>query len=510
MENLYKKMIAEVEDYAIILLDKDGTIQNWNAGAQKIKQYSSDEIIGKNFRIFYLPEDQQSGLPEKLLAEAANVGKATHEGWRVQKSGGHFWGSIVITALHSDDGKVIGFSKVTRDLTEKKLVEDQLKGYADELQQKNESLRKSEERYHQMIAEVEDYAIILLDEAGTIRNWNAGAQKIKQYTADEIIGKNFRVFYLPGDQQSGLPEKLIAEAANKGKAMLEGWRVRKDGTHFWGSIVITALHNQEGNIIGYSKVTRDLTERKLSEEKVEIYLKELEAQNYELEHFAYVAAHDLQEPLRKIRTFIEIIQKNLGNEALAGKYFEKINAAARRMGELVSAVLNYSRIDKDNKQITRVDLNEVLKKVLEDFELSIQEKQAKIFSDKLPSIEADELQVNQVFSNLISNALKYAGTTPEIKIFSTVVSSRQIKNAVNEPDSDYLQIVFEDNGIGFEPQYETVIFHLFKRLHGRQDYAGTGIGLALCKRIMDKHGGHISAKGEVNKGAKFYLHFPLS
>src|SRR4051812_17890747 len=176
-EQQYQKMVNEVVDYAIILLSTDGIIQNWNKGAEKIKQYKKNEVVGKHFSIFYLPEDQSSDLPTQLLNQAALEGRAVHEGWRVRKDGSRFWGSIAITALHNDNDEIMGFSKVTRDLTERKSTEDQLKRYSEELEQKNQALRISEERYHKMVEEVQDYAIIFLDENGTIKNWNKGAQK---------------------------------------------------------------------------------------------------------------------------------------------------------------------------------------------------------------------------------------------------------------------------------------------------------------------------------------------
>src|SRR5436190_21683685 len=180
--DLYHKMIDEVEDYAIIFLNREGIIQNWNKGAEKIKRYTESEAKGKHFSIFYLPEDRAINLPERLLAEAADKGKAIHEGWRLRKDGTKFWGSITLTAVHADNGAVIGFSKVTRDLTEKKAADDQAREITEQLRVSNEALRESEEKYHKMIEEVQDYAIILLNEHGDIQNWNKGAEKIKGYT----------------------------------------------------------------------------------------------------------------------------------------------------------------------------------------------------------------------------------------------------------------------------------------------------------------------------------------
>jgi PAS domain S-box-containing protein len=507
--NIYQKMVGEVEDYAIILLDLDGRIQNWNKGAEKIKQYSESEAVGMSFKMFYLPADRAAHIPEQMLEQAKSLGRAIHEGWRLRKDGTRFWGSITLTALHDDGGGIIGFSKVTRDLTEKKAAEDSLRSYTASLEKTNVELRKSEERYHRMIAEIQDYAIILLNEKGDIQNWNAGAQKIKGYAANEIVGRNFRIFYLPEDQQVGLPERLIAEAARHGRAMHEGWRVKSDGARFWGNIVITALHNDAGEVIGFSKVTRDLTERKLAEEKQQKYRLELEAQNRELERFAYVASHDLQEPLRKIRTFIDVIGNDLHDEVLVRRMFDKINLSAERMSALINAILNYSRLEREDKQEESIDLNELLRGVLDDFEVNIMEKNATVTSGQLPSIQGNELQIGQVFSNIIGNALKFSAQKPEIKISGKVVRSEQVSNwHPSLKNGKYVEIVFADNGIGFEQKYASQIFILFQRLHGKQAFSGTGIGLALCKRIMENHGGFISAWSEPGQGARFYIYFP--
>jgi PAS domain S-box-containing protein len=493
---LYHRMIEEIQDYAIILLDKEGIIRNWNKGAEKIKQYTEKEIIGKHFSIFYFPEDVENNLPGKLIHEAAVTGRAMHEGWRKRKDGSKFWGSITITAIHDEDNTVIGFSKVTRDLTDKKQSEDKLK--------------MSEERYHQMIAEVQDYAIILLDENGFIQNWNVGAQNIKGYAADEIIGKRFEVFYTKEDRENNLPERLLNEAREKGKALQEGWRVRKDGSRFWGTIVITALHGKDHKVIGFSKVTRDLTEKKLTDEKLLAYTAELEQQNNELEQFAYVASHDLQEPLRKIQTFAELIQENFEDREFVVRYFDKLNSSAKRMGLLVKSLLNYSRLSKAKAEVSMVDLNTIVDEVRQDFELLINEKNATITNNALSTVQGNYTQLGQLFSNLVSNSLKFSPGNTIITITSSMVRGHDIPGAPPSLlETEYAQVDVEDNGIGFEQQYDKLIFSLFQRLHGKQDYAGTGIGLALCKKIVDNHQGFITATGELNKGAKFSVYLPL-
>lgn len=373
----------------------------------------------------------------------------------------------------------------------------------------NQELRNSQDPYYRMIDEVEDYAIILLNTEGLIQNWNKGAQKIKRYQESEIIGQHFSIFYLPEDQAINLPSQLLNKAATEGRAIHEGWRVRKDGTRFWGSITLTALHNDDGQVIGYSKVTRDLTERKQAEDKLNEYLLELQKQNEELDRFAYAASHDLQEPLRKIQTFADMLEQNLHNEAAAKKYLARINTASERMSNLIRSILEFSRLSKDAPVKELTDLNEILRHVLTDQELSIQEKQAGIESGKLPVIMAIPLQMHQLFTNLVSNALKYSKEQPVIKIQASVVDSSDIQDASLPAGTKYHHLAFCDNGIGFEPQYADKIFALFQRLHGKHEYSGTGIGLALCKKIMDNHAGYIKAESTPGEGATFHVYFKL-
>lgn len=494
--DIYKRMIEEIQDYAILLLDKNGFIQNWNKGVEKIKLYNEDEIIGKHFSVFYLKEDIDNNLPEKLISQATTTGRATQEGWRKRKDGSKFWGSITITAIHDEDENVIGFSKVTRDLTEKKKTED--------------ALKISEEQYHRMVAEVQDYAIILLDENGYIQNWNIGAEKIKGYKSDEIIGKHFSIFYPNHDRDENLPDKLLNMAREQGKAVHEGWRVRKDGSRFWGTIVITALHGKDNKIIGFSKVTRDLTEKKMDEERLIAYTNELEIQNSELEQFAYVASHDLQEPLRKIQTFTEIIRTNFNDEAFVNRYFDKLNASAKRMALLVKSLLNYSRLNRDKSEKVSVDLNNILAEVKQDFELLIEEKNAIITNELLPRVVGNYMQLGQLFSNLISNSLKFSKSNPHIEITVKKIRKNDITDApVSLVNEYYFKLSFKDNGIGFEKKYNEIIFSLFQRLHGKHEYEGTGIGLALCKKIAENHNGFIKAEGEVGKGATFNVYLPI-
>lgn len=510
-EERYHKMVDEVQEYAIIFLDSDGIIRNWNKGAEKIKQYKQSEAVGQHFRMFYLPEDRLGKLPEILLKQAVKHGRASHEGWRLRKDRTKFWGSITLTALHNEKGDLLGFSKVTRDFTEKKMAEEQLKNFTAELQLSNEALRTSEERYHRMIAEVKDYAIIMLDYNGQIQNWNEGAEKIKGYKAEEVVGKSFKIFYTEEDRHNELPELLLAKAREAGRAVHEGWRVTKTGSKFWGSIVITALHDDSGNVIGYSKVTRDLTDVKLRDDKLKEYIHELQQQNEQLDRFAYAASHDLQEPLRKVKTFADLIESAPDDTKAIQRYVGKIQSSADRMQSLIKGVLQYSRLSKNvaNKVIT--DLNEVFAGVVGDLDLLIEESKAVVECEKLPVMQTIPQQMHQLFSNLLGNALKFSSKSPVITVSCAIVSSRKVKNWPQHlSPGRYYELIFHDNGIGFEQEYSELIFSLFQRLHHTDQYNGTGIGLGLCKKIVDNHDGYIYAEGFPGKGANFYVYLPVN
>ncbi len=489
-EERYHRMIAEVEDYAIILLGLDGTVMNWNRGAEKIKGYTAQEAIGQNFSIFYRQEDLQSGLPQRLIETATRENKASHEGWRIRRDGSLFWASVVITALHDHEGNVFGFSKVTRDLTERKLAEERQQLFSEELMAKSELLRLSEQQYHRMIAEVEEYSIILLGLEGTIMNWNKGAEKIKGYKETEALGQNFAIFYTPEDRRDNLPDRLLAEAREQGKAIHEGWRIRKDGTRFWGSTVITALHSEENKVIGFSKVTKDLSERKAYEDRIS-------RQNKQLEEYAYVASHDLQEPLRKIQIFSELLQENLDNRELALKNLSKITASAARMGSLIRDVLAYAQVG-DSKELFRdVDLNVILANIENDFELTLREKNAKIIYKDLPVIYALPIQIQQLFSNLISNSLKFNDSEPVVEIKY---------EGKNTAAPGFHRISLTDNGIGMSPEFAGKAFHMFSRMD--KNLPGTGIGLALCKKIVETHEGNLTVEPRNEGGSRFSIDLP--
>jgi PAS domain S-box-containing protein len=250
---LYTLLVEGVQDYAIFALDPEGRVLSWNAGARRLKGYEPSEIIGRHFSVFYSPEEIAAGKPERELEEAADKGWVEDEGWRIRKDGSRFWANVVLTSLHDDSGKLIGYAKVTRDLTERRRAE--------------EALRATEERFRLLIEAVKDYAIIMLDTEGRVASWNAGAQAILGYAGKEILGRHFSIFYQPADVEAGRPERELRIAEKEGRYEEEGWRVRKDGSTFWSSIVVTPIRGVDGALVGFAKITRDLTERRAAEER---------------------------------------------------------------------------------------------------------------------------------------------------------------------------------------------------------------------------------------------------
>ncbi|MDC6352687.1 PAS domain S-box protein [Zeaxanthinibacter sp. PT1] len=420
--------------------------------------------------------------------------------------------------LYDAAGNAMGAINMLQDISEKKkqevalkLSENNYRKLAEYLEKKVEErtthLKQSEQRYHRMVEEVQDYAIILLDPDGNILNWNKGAEKIKGYTEEEIIGKNFHIFYREEDCKNLLPEKLIAGAIANGRSMHEGWRVKKDGTKFWGSIVITALHDDEGQILGFSKVTRDLTERKLAEDQKEKYARDIEVRNIQLEEYAHIASHDLQEPLRKVQVFSDLVKSNLDNKEKAIIYLDRMRNSAQRMVTLIKDVLKYSKVSDFDEFFTSVNLNEVFENVKEDFNLLLEEKQVKLTTTELPTIEGIPVQLHQLLSNLLGNAIKFSADSPEIHIFASDVDMAELKEFEElDPTKSYIKLIVSDKGVGFEPQYADAIFTMFKRL--RSDAQGNGIGLTLCKKIVENHEGKIIVESRPGVGTTFTIYLP--
>ena len=495
-EESFRLMVESVKDYAIFMLDTTGHIVTWNDGAHRIKGYNSSEIIGKHFSIFYTAADLKINKPERELKTAIETGKYEEEGWRVRKDGSVFWASVVITGLFNGQNKHIGFSKVTRDLTDRKSNE--------------EALRQSEERYRLLVEQVTDYEICMLDETGRIISWNEGARKMKGYTNQEIIGQYFSIFYPEEDILNGKPAYELEVAKKEGKFEEEGWRLRKDGSRFWASVVITPVQNSENVLLGFSKVTRDLTEKREAEkalresyqryrtlaDELKITNQELSSANQELEQFTSIVSHDLQEPIRTIKSFLQLIEIKLNQQQYddLNTYIGKSINAANRMRELIQNLLHYSQLGKIEVVKETVNVKELFNEVTQNLKTLIEKTGAQIAIEaRVETVEGDRIQLVQLIQNLVSNALKFTeNKKPEIKIEGF-------------RENGHTKFAVSDNGIGIAPTEMNKIFEIFRRLHTKKEYPGTGIGLAICKKIVDRHGGRIWPESNPGKGTTFYF-----
>ncbi|MGO9614512.1 MAG: sensor histidine kinase [Dissulfurispiraceae bacterium] len=362
-----------------------------------------------------------------------------------------------------------------------------------------EAVRESEARFQMMVSSVKDYAIIMLDAGGQVASWNAGAERIKGYQEDEIVGQHFSRFYPQEDVDSGKPERELAVAAAEGRIEDEGGRVRKDGSRFMANVVITALRDDAGQLRGFAKVVRDITERKKAEEALNRYTAELKRSNEELQQFAYIASHDLQEPLRMIASYLQLIEMRYKGrlDKDADEFIAFAVEGANRLQNMIVGLLAYSRVGTKGTPFAEANCSEVLEKAVSNLKITIEESGAIITSDRLPVINADESQLIQVFQNLISNAIKFKGSeVPRIHI------------SAEKKDMEWLFSV-KDNGTGIPPQYKDRIFKIFQRLHGRE-YPGVGIGLSLCRRIVERHGGVIWFDSEAGEGTTFYFTIPIN
>lgn len=479
-DSLHRRLVEGVSDYAIYMIDPTGQVSSWNRGAQRFKGYTASEIIGQHFSVFYTPEERAAGRPAMALRRSETEGRFEDRGWRVRQDGSRFWAHVIIDPIREDDGELLGFAKITRDISD---------SYAQE-----KALRESEQRFRLLVSSVTDYAIYMLDLDGLVSSWNAGAERFKGYQATEIIGQHFSRFYKPEDQQDGKPVRALATALSVGRYEDNGWRLRKDGSQFWAHVVVDLIRNEQGEPIGFAKITRDVSERR----EADLRLRELASSNQDLEQFVHIASHDLREPLRKVLAFSDLLLQEEGGRlsADAFTYIGSITAATRRMQALLASLLDLTRVTSQGRAFNPCVLDEVLQDVCSDLQVVIRERGARIEVGPLPAIEADAAQMRQLFQNLIENAIKYAreGVAPQVQI-----------TALGAAEPEHVQIAVVDNGIGFEAQYAERIFGVFQRLHTRDRYGGAGIGLAICRKICTRHGGDIRAASEPGQGARFTL-----
>jgi len=482
LENRFQLLIEAVIDYGIFILDPGGHVVSWNTGAEKIKGWRADEIIGQHFSIFYPPEANARGWPQEELRRAALNGRIEDEGWRVRKDGTRFWANVTITAVHDDSGQLAGYAKVTRDMTERRAYE--------------EELRASEERFRLLVESVRDYAIFMLDPEGIVRSWNAGAQAIKGYDARDIIGRSLSTFYTPQDQQAGKPAAALALARANGRVEDEGWRVRKDGSLFWANVVITAIYNRNQQLVGYAKVTRDMTERRR--------LEELERSSRMMSEFLAMLAHELRNPLAPIRNAVSVMQLEPLTSPALRNCRDIIDRQLTHVTRLVDDLLDIGRLTTGKIKLRqeRLRLEEVVGRSVETVRPLIETRRHTLVLE-LPShsvqVTGDGTRLSQILQNLLINAAKY---TPDGGRISVKV----------EQSDGLVTTSVSDNGRGIDPADVESIFELFRQgAHGTATESGLGIGLTLARSLAEMHGGalHATSPGP-GQGSTFFFRMPAA
>jgi PAS domain S-box-containing protein len=481
--NAYNRSLLETSLDPLVTIGPDGKITDVNAATEAVTGCARATLIGTDFSDYFTD-------PEKARAGYRQV---FHEGLvrdyplELRHRDGRIRSVLYNASIYRDErGNVAGVFAAARDITERKRAE--------------EALRQREQRLSSMLLEaVRDYAIIFLEVDGRVASWNKGAERIKGYRAEEIVGQHFSRFYTPDDIANGKPDRELQIATSEGRLEDEDWRVRKGGSRFWASVVLTALQDAGGKVNGYVKITRDLTARKQAEDEIKRYTEDLKRSNQELEHFAYVASHDLQEPLRTVAGFSQLLaQRYRGKlDADADEFITFVVEGATRMQNLINDLLAFSRIGTRGNPFAPVDCEEILQIAKENLRFTIAESGVTITNDPLPALVADQTQLTQLFQNLFSNAIKFRRPEEAPCIH---VSAVRLGGA--------WQFSVRDNGIGIAPQYFDRIFVIFQRLHGREEYSGTGIGLAICKKIVERHGGRMWVESEPGTGSTFHFTIP--
>jgi PAS domain S-box-containing protein len=487
---VYRLLVDSVRDYAIFVLDPEGVIRTWNAGAERLKGYTAEESVGRHFSMFYPPDDIAAGKPQQMLEAAARDGRVEDEGWRVRRDGTLFWADVIITALRDPAGTLVGFAKVTRDLTERLRAE--------------ETLRQSEERFRLIIQGVRDYAIFMLDPDGRIASWNVGAQRIKGYTPGEIIGRHFSVFYPSEEAVAGKPQWELRVAARDGTYEEEGWRVRKDGASFWASVVITALRNDEGELVGYAKVTRDLTERRAAQERALAdarRIAEAEAASRTKSEFLAAMSHELRTPINATLGYTELLELGIGgmvSEQQRG-YLARIRGSQEHLLRIITDLLDYSRIEagKVRYDIASVPASEMIDAVLPMVAPQAMTKEVALERGPCPDglvARADRTRAQQIVLNLLSNAVKFTPSGGQVRISC-------------EGTTGSILITVADTGPGIPQDHQAAIFEPFVQIgrsltSGRE---GTGLGLAISRDLARAMGGDVTVESTPGQGSRFTL-----
>jgi PAS domain S-box-containing protein len=477
----FEQFVDGIHGYAIFLLDREGRVATWNSGAELIEGYRREEIIGVPSEVFYTTEDRATGTPERMLSVAREGGRAEDEGWRVRKDGSRFWAAVVINPVH-DHGSLVGYCEITVDLTQRRNAA--------------EALRQSEERFRLLVQSVKDYAIFLLDPAGHVATWNAGAARIEGYSADDVLGRHVSMFYDPDTASAWRGE--LATALDYGRFEGEGWCVRRDCTRFWANVVITPVFAGDSRHVGFVQITRDLTEqRKLEAERLRVahYEEGLRLRD----EFLSIAAHELRTPLTALELQLETLRPLVDDDPKVTAKLRRVSRNADRLRDLIDTLLDVARISTGRLTLApaEVELATIVREVVDQ----LHEPAAKAGCAIEVHCEAglagtwDRLRVGQVLSNILTNAFKYARHSA-IEIGGT-------------READCAKLTVRDHGPGIPPGMLDAIFERFERAAPGRHYGGMGLGLYVAREIVLAHGGTIEATQPLGGGACFVVRLPL-
>jgi PAS domain S-box-containing protein len=491
----YRLLIEAITDYAIYMLDPAGRITSWNPGARRFKGYSADEIIGQHFSRFYTPEDREAELPARALEQARTKGQFEAEGWRVRKDGSRFWAYVVIDPIRDHQGDLIGFAKVTRDLTERKAAE--------------EALRRSDQQFRLLVQGVTDYAIYLLDPEGRVTNWNIGAQRIKGYLPDEIIGSHFSRFYTEEDLKAGEPGKALSAAEKEGRFEKEGWRVRKDGSRFWAHVVIDAIRNEAGDLVGFAKITRDVTERKKSREQLD-HVREIAFQAQKMDAIGQLTggiAHDFNNLLMAVLSSLELMRKRLPDDPKMLRLLENAVQGTQRGATLTKRLLAFARRQELKQEAVEIPamvrgMTDLLGRSLGS-SVEIETR----FPLVSRPVWADANQLEMVLLNLVVNA---RDATPDGG--KIIISMRDAKVSKGDGAAlnpgPYICLSVSDNGSGMDAETLRRATEPFFTTKGVGK--GTGLGLSMVHGLAEQLGGTFALKSLLGEGTTAELWLPAA
>lgn len=494
-ENRIHLLLDAIIDYAIYMLSPEGLVTSWNTGAQRFKGYKPEEILGQHFSCFYPEEDRRAGKPAKALMTAATEGRFEGEGWHIRKDDSRFWAHVIIDPIRHPSGRLIGFAKITRDLTERKQAEAEL--------------ARSEQQFRLLIQGVTDYAIYMLDPQGCVSSWNVGAQRIKGYRPEEIIGEHFSRFYTEEDRAAGEPQRGLQIAAREGRFEKEGWRVRKDGTRFWASIVIDAIRNDLGEIVGFAKVTRDITEKLRAQHELEKAREEL-FQSQKMEAIGRLTggiAHDFNNLLMAVLGSLEIVRKRLPYDPAITPLIENAIQGAQRGAALTQRMLTFSR--RQDLHFEPVNVAKLVHGMSELVQRSLGPStllQTSLPPD-IPPIMIDPNQLETAILNLVVNA---RDAMPQGGSIIIETQEETVSNELGQrlPAGRYVCLVVADQGEGMDEatlSQATTPFFTTKGV-GK----GTGLGLSMVQGLVEQAGGRLILKSEKGAGTRAELWFPAS